>query len=300
MTSIPNLLTNALKSIFGHPVALERVLNKYGDISVDLTPEQNVSANSVIRWEELGIGAHPHGRSQGWVLGWGMQGGVWQSLDYQSANLASIMVQDSSDDWACDIRLVEGLSASKSELKDFLTLDQMAEVACQGLIEDVSPEGLAKNLAWSEIRIVNQKNTTDHFRHYAWDRRIHLINDGGSHHFAAARYLAGKLNTPVQLTGRLKDYNLSSKHVQGLREEFDMYPIKNCQELFGDIMDALRDFDASFCLMDLPSPFSNNKVFMLPKHVPRSVAASKFLAQAGLPELGAHLEDLCDKQTFIL
>ena len=300
MSGLPNLLTNAVKSIFGHPVALERVLNKHGDISVDLTPAQNASANCVIRWEELGMGAHPHGRGQGWVLGWSMQGGVWQSYDYHSANLESIMVQDSSDDWTCDIRLVEGLSASKSELKDFLTLDHMAEGACRGLIEEVSPDGLEKNLAWSEIRILNQKNTTDHFRHYAWDRRIHLINDGGSHHFAAARYLAGKLNMPVPLTGRLKEYNLSYKHVQGLRAEFDMYPIKDSPELFGEMMDALRSFDASYCLMDLPFPFINNKVFMLPKNSSRSVAASKFLAQAGLPELGAHLAELCDKQEFIL
>lgn len=300
MPGIPTLLTNAVKSIFGHPVELERVLTKYGDISVDLTPSQNADANSVIRWEELGVGAHPHGRDQGWVLGWHRHGDVWQSYDHHSANMESIMVEDSDDDWACDIRLVEGLSAPKSELKDFSTLDHMAESACLGLIEDVSPEGLAKNLAWSEIRIVNQKNTTDHFRHYAWDGRIHLINDGGSHHFAAARFLAGKLNAPVQLTGRLKDINLSHKAVQGLREEFDMYPIKDCQMLFGEIMDALRSYDAGFCLMDLPRPFQNNKVIMLPKDIARSVAASKFLAQAGLPELGAHLEDLCDKQKFIL
>lgn len=300
MTGIPTLLKDTVKSIFGQPVELERVLKEYGDISVDLTPSQNADSNSVVHWEELGMGAHPHGRGQGWVLGFRVHGDAWHAYEYYSANLESIMVEDTSVDWGCDIRLVEGLSASKSELKDFLTLDHMAEGACRGLIEEVSPDGLEKNLAWSEIRIVNQKNTTDHFRHYAWDRRIHLINDGGSHHFAAARYLAGKLNMPVPLTGRLKEYNLSYKHVQGLREEFDMYPIKDCQVLFGAMMDALRSFDAGFCLMDLPRPFSNNKVFMLPKSISRSVVASKFLAQAGLPELGAHLAALCEKQEFIL
>jgi hypothetical protein len=70
--------------------------------------------------------------------------------------------------------------------------------------------------------------------------------------------------------------------------------------LFGEMMDALRSYEAGFCLMDLPNPFINNKVFMLPKNSSRSVAASKFLAQAGLPELGAHLAELCDNQKFIL
>ena len=300
MQKIGMFLADSIKGVFGHPAALERALLEHGDISLDLTPKQDVDATNVIRWHELGENAHPHRRARGWVMGWHRNGSIWESYDHHSSNLESIMVEDSEDHWGCDIRVVEALSASKSELKDYPTLDAFAEGSCKIFIQDETDEGLAKNLNWSEIRIIHREKTSDHFRHYAWDGRVLLINSGGSHHFIAARYIAGKLGVPVPLTGRLSEFNLSHKAVQGLCEEFDMYPIKNCSHLFGDMMDALRSFDAAFCLMKLPRPFSDSRVFMLPKDEPRSVQASKFLAKAGLLELGAHLQELCNKQKFIL
>lgn len=300
MTGLTSLLTDSVKSLFGHPVQLERALQKHGDISVDLTATKSADAKGVIRWHELGEKAHMHRPDQGWLLGWKMKDGIWQSYDHFSYNLSNLLVEETEEDWGCDIREVEGLSASKATLKDFSSLDDLAVRECFDLIQNVSLEGLESLLGNREIRINKGTPTTDHLKQYAWDGRLHLINDGGSHHFAAARYIAGQLNTPVPLSVKLEEINLSHKAVEGLREEFALYAIKSCPILLGDMMDALRAYDAAFCLMDLPAPFLGEKVIMLPKDVARSVEASKFLAQAGLPELGAHLEELCEKQTFRL
>ncbi|WP_448132588.1 DUF6685 family protein [Stutzerimonas chloritidismutans] len=55
--------------------------------------------------------------------------------------------------WRCDIQQVDGFSASKSELKEFATMDDMVVRNSPEMIDEISPAKLAKNLAWDEIRI---------------------------------------------------------------------------------------------------------------------------------------------------
>lgn len=300
MSGFTTRLKDAVKSLAGHPVELEHVLKKFGDISVNIEQPKNVDANGVIHWAELGMDAHHRNTDQGWVRGWRLRGGEWQSYDYHSHGLSELCVEDVEENWICDIGAVEQLSDLTPELKEFTSLNELAQKACAELIENVSEEGVNEIIACAEIRIIHQESSKDHFRRFAWDGRIQLINQGGSRHFAAARYIAGELNATFQLSATIQEMSLKPKAVHALHDEFDMFPVKNDPAMLEELMEALRAFGAEFCFMDLPSPFVGEKVIMLPKVVDRSVKTSKFLAQAGLSEMGSHLADLCGHQTFVL
>ncbi len=108
-----------------------------------------------------------------------------------------------------DIRDIEGLSSSKSKLEKYPTLDDFAVRGTTEFLDDISEENLNKMLDYSEMRIINNPNTSDHFIQHQWDGRIFLVNSGGSHHFAAARYIAKKLKKEVAITGRLERYTFN-------------------------------------------------------------------------------------------
>lgn len=61
--------------------------------------------------------------------------------------LATLCEQAQFEHWACDIRQVQALSASKSPLEDFTALDGFAEARCRGHLDDPSPDNIARYLA---------------------------------------------------------------------------------------------------------------------------------------------------------
>ncbi|CAM5427238.1 putative protein OS=Stutzerimonas stutzeri OX=316 GN=CXK94_17845 PE=4 SV=1 [Stutzerimonas stutzeri] len=83
-------------------------------------------------------------------------------------------------------------------------MDDMVVRNSPEMIDEISPAKLAKNLAWDEIRIISHVDH-DYFATWAWDGRVFLMNSGGSHHFAAAKYIAARLEQPVELTGTYKN-----------------------------------------------------------------------------------------------
>ncbi|WP_425352097.1 DUF6685 family protein [Isorropodon fossajaponicum symbiont] len=58
---------------------------------------------------------------------------------------------------------------------------------------------------------------------YSWDKRIFLMNSGGSHHFASARYIANKLNKNVGISGKLEKYNINQNIVRQLLNKYDVF-----------------------------------------------------------------------------
>ena len=101
-----------------------------------------------------------------------------------------------------DISEVGGLSASKSPIDDYCTMQQFVEKECLRFFE-LSEESLSKNLAHQEIRILHRENTSDHLRMYGWSDKLFLCNGGGSHHFASAQYIANKLSKNIPITGEM-------------------------------------------------------------------------------------------------
>ena len=177
------------------------------------------------------------------------------------------------------------LSASKSPLEDFTDLDGFAEARCRGHLDDPSPDNIARNLAHGEVRIM-QPGRGDYFLFHGWDGRICLINSGGSHHFATARYLAGVARQPVELKGMLKGYLLNPAAVNALTEVYELFAITRDPLLWDELFEAMRALQATWYAGDQPRPHSKGR----PRADRRSMTVASALRQTGVPDLGSYLQ----------
>ncbi|ECN5820950.1 hypothetical protein AAO05_22600, partial [Salmonella enterica subsp. enterica serovar Infantis] len=57
------------------------------------------------------------------------------------------------------------------------------------------------------------------------ERRLYWLNDGGSHHFGAARYQACRLGIAVPLTGRLCRYGVNVPMISAIRQQWHLFAV---------------------------------------------------------------------------
>jgi hypothetical protein len=230
-------------------------------------------------------------------MGWKYTSGRYCSFELYRPELADFGCCETTEQWTCDIQNVVGVSASKSELDKFASLDDMVEKNSPEMINEISEAKLCKNLAHSEIRIFHNSDTSDHFARYQWDGRVFLMNSGGSHHFAAARYIASRIAQQVPLKGKLRTYSINDAAVGILCRDFDVYAISDEEEISNRFHDAMESFKATYLLHDMLRPHNKAKVILLPKNDARSVRVSKALREAGVTDLGHHFAALCTRQS---
>jgi hypothetical protein len=275
-----------------------RLLSEHPEVRVSLdTPPTSIAADSVVQWHELGTAPytyHPR-RKRGTLLVWKMR----NKYDYGSFTLhrpeyEQISHHESTAHWTCDITDVQGFAASKSELRIFASTDKMVETNSRDMIDTITHEKLAKNLAHSEIRIIHAPGS-DHFARYLWDDRLFLINSGGSHHFAAAKYIAARLSEPVVLSGKLSTYSLNALAIASLRRDFEMFALSDETTISRDFHNAMTALKATWLWHHLPRPFDNARAILLPKSEARSMRAATLLRRAGVTDLGKHLANLASQ-----
>ena len=184
----------------GRPRALRTFLTehehwRFGPIHASTT----IALEGVVRWEEWSV-SDPSFT-------------CWQGRDICSQPRLSLVSCHETYDWECEIQDVYGFSASKSDLNKFTSLDQMAETSSPEMICELTERKLDANLAHREIRILHSSSTSDCLVRFTWNKRLFLMNAGGSHHFAAARYIAARLPKAVPLKVKLKTYSLQPEAV---------------------------------------------------------------------------------------
>ncbi|NRR32206.1 hypothetical protein HSX11_18685 [Oxalobacteraceae bacterium] len=295
MNQFSQFLVDAISEDFGRPAKLLNLLNEWPDIRVPIAPQcDSIASDSVVRWHELGMAPAMEwpGREHGHLLGWKLSGGhYYESFVVQRPEFAQFGRRVVVKNWSCDIKQVYGFSASGSDLKKFRSMDEMAERKSQELISEVSPQALARNLSYHEVRIL-RPDTDDSFQHHQWDSRLFLMNSGGSHHFAAAKYIAARLDEPVPLTGPLHAYSLNPTAIASLRRDFDIFVISDEPAISGAFHDAMASFRATWLWTYMPRPYDNSKAILLPKNERRSQRVASVLRNAGIVDLGAYLEEL--------
>lgn len=197
MGQITKFFIDAINESFGRPAKLLHLLAERPDIRVPIAePSDNIASGSVVRWHELGMAPATDWprREHGHLLGWRKTGGhYYESFFAHRPEFAQLGRKMVVERWVCDIQQVHGFSASKSDRTKFRSMDEMVECNSREMIAEVSHEALARNLAHDEIRIT-RSGTDDFFQHHQWDGRLFLMNSGGSHHFAAAKYIAARLD----------------------------------------------------------------------------------------------------------
>lgn len=142
-----------------------------------------------------------------------------------------------------DLSEISGFSNSKSVLSDYRTIDDFIQKTRPHYVNEVSTDRLEEMLSWHEFRLLNSPETTsDKFAIYGWSSKIFIENEGGSHHTAAAHYLAKKLNQCVPLQSKI-DINLISKSAfQNFDSKYAAFAIHE---------DALIDFGQDLNLSGL-------------------------------------------------
>lgn len=293
MQALFKTIIDGFREDFGHPASLMHLLSTYPQIRVALNePKACISAQSVTPWHKLGASSVLQWpcRKHGTLMGWKSAGRYWESFEINQPEYAHISHCEVTPGWSCDITDIHGFLASKSNLRTFTNTDEMVETNSRNMIDEITSEKLAQNLAHKEIRIIHSpETTTDHFVRYQWDGRLWLMNDGGSHHTAAAKYISTRLAQPVILTGKLYTYSLNAIAIASLRRQFEMFVINDDPEIANAFFNAMRAFRATWLWHTIPRPYEHTKAILLPRSEARSMRVAAELRQAGILDLGVHL-----------
>ncbi|MFM0416985.1 DUF6685 family protein [Paraburkholderia aromaticivorans] len=300
VTSILKLLGDSIQEHFGRPVKLQRLLAATPGLPTSLSDSAPcILASSVPAWHRLndGISLNFHDRlPRGTLMGWKRIGGDYRGFKIHRPEYEQICVETTVKGWWCDISDVHGFSGSKSKLSEFASTDAMVERNSRNMIDEITPEKLAKNLAHDEIRILHRQKTSDHFACYQWDGRLWLMNSGGSHHFAAAKYIASRLPQRVPLQADLRVYALNEEAISSLRRDFEMFVVPSHTAFSNVFVDAMRSFGATWHWHGMPAPYNQTRAILLPRGERLSMHAAEEFVKAGVVDLGRLLSDLAANQ----
>ncbi|BDO00200.1 MULTISPECIES: DUF6685 family protein [Enterobacteriaceae] len=177
---------------------------------------------------------------------------------------------------------------------DLRDIDEFPVLRCRELAEPVTEEHLRKNMRHWELRLDRML-----FAEYPWaERRLYWLNDGGSHHFGAARYQARRQGIAVPLTGRLCRYGVNVPMISAIRQQWHLFAIP-ADELFGCFFDAMNAFECPFGNSGLPRHMHDTdksgvdlKLVWLERCHPRASAVADVLSAAGFPDFGKQLQQL--------
>ena len=299
MPGLFRAIFGSLRENLGHPVKPLQLLLTCPQLHVTLDkPAPSICAGSIPHWHKLG--ADPLSRwprtDRGTLVGWRAVGGHWESFRLDRPEYAQIGQRETIPDWQCDITDIHGFSASKSNLKAFASTDDMVETNSPEMIDEITSEKLAKNLAHREIRIIHSPDSSDYFTCYFWDGRLWLMNSGGSHHTAAAKYIAARLRRPVKLNGKLYTYSLNPIAIDSLHRDFEMFVIGDESQVASAFFDAMRSFKATWLWHPMPHPYTKARAVLLPRNERRSMRVAEEFHNAGIADLGAFLTGLAARQ----
>jgi hypothetical protein len=293
---LQNISDHVLESL-GNPVRVRRFLGDRPDFKAQLlAPENNIDMARVPKWHRLnetgwgwGVARHRAGRLE--LMGWRNKGNHYSSFTQSCPALGSLVRQTMIDAWKCDLQDVHGFAASKSDLAKFQSTDEMVLANSKEMITDVSAEGLRKNLAHDEIRLLREK-PSDWLQVHQWDKRMFVVNDGGSHHLAAAKYIAARIDAPVTLRAPLHYYSIDPDAVALLRGDYDIYLVNDKPELINAFSDAMQAGGVTWLWHDMPQPYEQTRAIFLPREEAMSMRVSQAFREAGFAELGQHLDEV--------
>ncbi|MCS5826975.1 hypothetical protein LNO55_27295 [Klebsiella pneumoniae subsp. pneumoniae] len=111
-----------------------------------------------------------------------------------------------TENFRCDITAIAGMGCSRDSDREFSSIQDFAMKKCQALTKPPSAERLAQILQHHGLRLSEM-----YFSEFSWvPGRLYWQNVDGSHHMAAARFMAIQLGQPVPLSGQLTSYQLNS------------------------------------------------------------------------------------------
>ena len=160
--------------------------------------------------------------------------------------------------WSCEIQTITNISSSKSLLSEFTNLNEIVIQDSQDLISEITLENLSKNMSHYDSQIFHKTNEMVSCE--SWSKTFTWHNTGGSHHFAAARYIAGKLGEKVPLRAKLELTFIDEEKFHHLFSQYEIFMISNREtEQYQLLFETLLNSKIPFITAPIDSYFSDNK-----------------------------------------
>ncbi|ERF78983.1 DUF6685 family protein [Gallibacterium anatis] len=163
--------------------------------------------------------------------------------------LSHLTVNQIIPNWQFEIQIINNVGCSKSLLSQLSSLDELVEQDSRDLIPEITETMLHKNMQHRESKIFHTDNSTISCE--LWSGSFTWENCGGSHHFAAARYIAKKLEQDINLTGILHLVMLNKELFRTLFSKYHLFLIT---------LDTDENLLLNKTLENLKIPFMNTKI----------------------------------------
>lgn len=251
----------------------------------------SIHAGSVTRWDRFGNAPRRDGRATvpGRLQGWARDSdGSLRASEFDCTPLRDLFKEHTEVRWEDDLQSIQGLAASKSDLTEFDSVSDFAQTICAGLMTDVSLDGLQANLAWKEAGL----NGAAKVQRYDWDGRTLLMNEGGSHHFAAAHHLAHTLGEAVQISGQKRSVAFRAASLESVRSQFEIFAIPVDSVAQNAFFEAMTTMGSPHYKATLPEPHGDKVAIFLPRADHRAQRAATILRAEGMWDVGQTLTEL--------
>ena len=234
-----NRAIDLVRESAGQPVKLRKLLAEHPHARVAIQEKPaSIAMDDVVRWDELSSALRLAWRTSRSLRGWGLHRGHYSSISVDRPEIDVFGQSEIAASFSCDIQDVSGLLSSKNDLSNFECMDEWIQRASPELIAPVSATKLAENLAHRGVRVAGHGDS-DYFCRYAWDGRLFLVNEDGSHHFAAARYIAKRIKSPVQLRAPLHTRSIRKQAVESLTRDFEIILLYDSPAVSNGFHDAM-------------------------------------------------------------
>jgi len=281
----------SIREELGSPVRFEQLLDSYPAISVDLSEPERPSINyhDAVPWHQLCPQTWVTGVGRGYVKGWRYvkDARAYQSYVTEVNGYDRLGQRLVVEDWPCDIRNVHGLCASKSDLSAFRSMSEMAAANCRNLVGNGSLEDLQRNLSHENVGALHSRSSD--FEINLWSAHIYLANSGGSHHFAAAHFIAQQIDEPVLLRRKAVFNHVDPEAVHDLLKEYVLYALPGDVGFTNKLHEAMEGFRAGYLMHPLPGRLNESNAILLPRADARSMQVAQILHDAGATSLSEKL-----------
>lgn len=170
--------------------------------------------------------------------------------------LSHLITTQNIPNWQFEIQTINNVSCSKSLLSQLSSLDELVEQDSRDLISEITETMLHKNMQHRGSKIFHTDNSTISCE--LWSGSFTWNNCDGSHHFAAARYIAKKLGKKVYLTGILEVTMLNKELFRILFSKYHLYLIETDLEENQLLYETLMHLKVPFILTKIQDHFSVN------------------------------------------
>ena len=188
--------------------------------------------------------------------------------DFECPALDHFCTATSSGVVTVDIREISCLSASKGPLARSQTLDDFAVAECRREIGSATVEQLQACLRYYGVRLASPwRADGEGIVAVSWTGgTIYWPNHDGSHHFAAARYIAGLIDQPVPITASLTSWSINHDAVSSLSDGFFSWVLPNHDDTWSFIR-MVHQYGLSIGVAGMPLPYRGDLLVMFPRHM---------------------------------